>query len=155
MNTITKKITHLLTTTALAVVLQFSSGISPEGLTSSAQAETNQADVRRMFSQGYGYCDAKKVAGAWNISVFEAKAVIGRKIRERKQNLILRDIKNSGVFCNWSEVEVTYADAEKLGGYWGVSTNKAKSKAKVLINERGKKGFRNMILQNSGPSLSN
>lgn len=151
MKMITRKITHLLATTAVAVVFQFSGGLNGGTFQGVSKA---QAQGNLMYSRGYGYCDAKKVASVWNISISQAKAVIDDKIRNNRENLLRADIANSRTGCSWSEVQITYRDAENLARYWGISTNDAKTKAKAFVNDWGKKRFRDWARRQAGVRLS-
>ncbi len=136
-----KKITHLLASTAVAIVMQ----LSP------VHAQNN---TQLIYQYGYGYCDAKRVAAVWNVGIGQAKTIIANKIRSNLTNLIDQDIRNSNAWCSWNEVEISYNDAQQLANYWGITVNKAKDKAKDLVNQRGKKSFRNWASQRAGINLS-
>lgn len=98
-------------------------------------------------ASNYGYCDAKKVASVWNKNTDGAKVVIGNKILSQLQHLVDQDIASTAlrVRCSWAETQLSYADAQKLGRYWGRSTAEAKNKAASLMSEWGSKKFMSFL----------
>ena len=118
----------------LASVLLLSSSLTLVALTAPAQA----SDLDRFFQSHYTYCDAKLIGDLWGISVEDAKAQIGMKIRTGIGGNIpsvLRLSRQSGNACEWVDTGYSYEDAEKLSQIWGDSTDDAKAKvAQYLTN---------------------
>lgn len=110
-------------------------------------AKAAAAAQQAYFSSQYGYCDAKKIASAWNFNVGEAKVAIGKMVTVNLQSVVDQAIQatRGRVFCNFSETDLTYNDAEKLSQYWGRSIGEAKEKASQMTSEMGTKKFRSLM----------
>ena len=110
-----------------AAILMISSSLTFVSLVEPAQAD----DMDLYASSGYTYCDAKLIGDLWGISVEDAKAQIGMKIRTGIGGNIpsvLRLSRQSGNACDWVDTGYSYEDAEKLSQVWGDSTDEAKAK---------------------------
>ncbi len=92
---------------------------------------------------GYGYCDAKKVAEVWGVNPDWAKSVIGNKLMSGRANLLDADIASTAetVSCAWAETGLSYFSAEVLSNYWGVSVAEAKARATQEMSEQGYQRF--------------
>jgi hypothetical protein len=110
-------------------------------------AKAMSAASQAYYNSAYGYCDAKKIAYVWNVGVDQAKAVIGNKVLANLQHLADGYIQRARgrVFCDYGDTELSYADAEKLGRYWGRPTHEAKQKATQMVSEMGNKRFREVM----------
>lgn len=132
-------------------------GISATGLVQTADAQHVQhgnhpvggmSEFDTYAASDYGYCDAKKIASVWGQSIFEGKLTLARKILGDITELADADIASaSNVRCDWSEAELTFADAERLAAYWGHTVDSAKSKVADLMTEMGHKRFVGMFAE--------
>lgn len=106
-----------------------------------AQADDAQ-DIRTYHNSAYKYCDAKKIAAAWNITINGAMTLIGNKLNGAnvvgaKSILDSAISRTSGTRCTYRETEVSYSDAQLLAGYWGRSVSDAKSKIVDIASDKG------------------
>ena len=149
-NTHKRIFTRFLTATALALVLQSQAGLFVDG------AQAQSAAALAYQRSDYGYCDAKKVAAVWGVSIGDAKVVIGNKILGNRTHLINADIASTRntVRCGWAELEMTYQDAVEMARYWNIQPHEAKLKAERFVSEDGKKVFREWFRAQTGYRLS-
>lgn len=93
---------------------------------------------------GFNFCDAKLVGALFGGTPYDGKITIGQKISNgASANIpaVLAQSRNANNKCAWGDVPHNYADAEKLGRVWGVSTSEAKSKAATFYTD----GLSNMV----------
>ncbi|EFL89934.1 hypothetical protein [Ahrensia sp. R2A130] len=114
-----------------------------------AQANTQQ-DTARYYNSVYKYCDAKKIAAAWNLNIDGAKALIGNKLGGPNvvgaKAIIDSAIRSaSNTRCTYQDTEVTYSDAQALAGYWGRSVSAAKSKVVDIASDDGTQAVYSII----------
>ncbi|MDF1680630.1 hypothetical protein [Ponticaulis sp.] len=125
----------------------FAAGAGAMGMAQTADAQhaghnNGMSDFDVYASSEYGFCDAKKIASVWGQSVWEGKMTLANKVRAGLTDLADADIASAdGVRCDWSEAELTYADATQLASYWGNSVDEAKSKVADLMSGMGHKRF--------------
>ncbi|MCQ0990198.1 hypothetical protein [Jiella marina] len=126
----------------MAAIIPFL-GVAGNADTANAISREDQAYA----SSPYDYCDAKKVAAVWGISVSRAKSVIGRKILQGNQRLLNADIDSTArsVRCSIVDIGLSYRDAEKLAAYWGRTSSDAKAKAAAIASQYGGGKFRIMM----------
>lgn len=96
----------------------------------SRQARANDQYYRRLFFQnGYGYCDARKLAKVLRVSPWQAKAIGGQKIAAGQTGLLRRQwargvriFQQYGFRCGTSSSEdarrYAYADADRIARAW-------------------------------------
>ena len=116
------------------------------------QASYDDLSADEIYSlSGYGYCDAKKIAHVWGQSIGDAKITIGEKVRNGLEHLADADIASTRgvVRCDWSETQLSYEDAEKLGAFWGETVEDAKTKAAGYVSDVGYRRF----IENLGDTL--
>lgn len=128
---------------ALVLAVQGLPFLNPE----SAQAQSARQAVDTFYADGYGYCDAVKVASVWQTDIGNAKVIIGQKVINGLRHLIDADIAgtNGRVRCAWPETGLSYADAETLANIWQVQPHEAKTKAEYYVSQMGTKKFRDWI----------
>ncbi|MBN03551.1 hypothetical protein [Ponticaulis sp.] len=125
----------------------FAAGAGVMGMAQTADAQhaghnNGMSDFDVYASSEYGFCDAKKIASVWGQSIWEGKMTLANKVRAGLTDLADADIASAeGVRCDWSEAELTYADATQLASYWGNSIEEAKSKVADLMSGMGHKRF--------------
>ncbi|MFT3808457.1 MAG: hypothetical protein QM698_00910 [Micropepsaceae bacterium] len=101
----------------------------------------------------YTYCDAKLVGAAWSMQIDQAKAAIGYKVLNGFADQ-LPEIFAEGrqtTSCDFTDTLLTYEDAEKLAGIWGVDVGRAKDKAAAYYTN----GQSAVVLGALGQSASN
>ncbi|MCC0021133.1 MAG: hypothetical protein H6888_08655 [Nitratireductor sp.] len=93
-----------------------------------AQSEDYYAEL--FYQQGYGYCDARKLAKIYRTSDWQAKVIAGRKISFGNLNIVRKDWKKGvkffrkhGFSCDQSslsadERKFAYNDAETIARAW-------------------------------------
>ena len=114
---------------ALALLMSASAGTLAIATPASAQEMDN---FQRYANSGYTYCDAKLIGAIYGQDPWQGKVLIGQKIANGIGSnipLMLRQSRGQGNRCNWADLPHSYADAETLGNYWGVSPGQAKAKA--------------------------
>lgn len=91
----------------------------------------DEAAIEAFLTSAYTYCDAKLVGAAWSQDITGAKASIGYKVLNGYTDQL------EGIFaegrqitsCDFVDTQLSYEDAEKLAGIWGVDVGRAKDKA--------------------------
>lgn len=114
---------------ALALLISASAGTLAIATPATAQEMQN---FQRYANSGYTYCDAKLMGAIYGQDPYQGKLIIGQKIANGIGSnipLMLSDSRARGNRCEWSDLPHSYADAEALGNYWGVSPGQAKVKA--------------------------
>lgn len=128
---------------ALALMFSASAGALAVAATpAAAQYENPEAYINAYANSGYNYCDAKIMGAFYGFDPYRGKLEIGAKIVNNiSENIkdILSSSRNQGAFCSWSDVPLSYQDAEALGGFWGISTDEAKARAAEYYT-RGQSG---------------
>lgn len=130
----------------MAFALMFSASAGALAVTAPAPAMAQDGNETAFFnayaSSGYNYCDAKIMGAFYGFDPYKGKLEIGAKIVNNiSENIkdILSSSRNQGAFCSWSDVPLSYQDAETLGGFWGITTPEAKARAAEYYT-RGQSG---------------
>ena len=113
----------------------------------------DQAAWDAFQASDYTYCDAKLVGAAWSMQIDQAKAAIGYKIMNGFSDQ-LPPIFAEGrqvTSCDFADTSLSYEDAEKLAGIWGVDVARAKDKAAEYYTN----GQSAIVLGALGQSASN
>ena len=99
-------------------------------LGTTASSANDQQFRNIFFSNGYGYCDARKLAKVYRTSPWAAKAIAGRKIaaghigRVRRQwSRGVRIFRRNGLQCGYGSLQndsrrFAYNDAERIAHLW-------------------------------------
>lgn len=119
-------------TAKFALALLFSASTGTIAVTAPAVAMAQDDNFTRYAQSGYNYCDAKMMGAIYGEDAYQGKLLIGQKIANGIGSNIpfmLNQSRSQGNSCGWQDLPYTYADAEKLGNYWGVDTYEAKLKA--------------------------
>lgn len=115
----------------------YTQGRSAEVLAALSQSQTgglspeDESAIEAFLNSAYTYCDAKLVGAAWSQDITGAKASIGYKVLNGYTDQL------EGIFaegrqittCDFVDTQLSYEDAEKLAGIWGVDVGRAKDKA--------------------------
>jgi hypothetical protein len=115
-------------------------------------AQASEEDVTAFFSKGYTYCDAKLLANFWGIDVFQAKETGGAKIRlknEKTLKSVLKKARKQSA-CNFEDTQVSFEDAEKLAGFWGIDVVQSKDKIAALYTAGKSKDVAKALEQAKG-----
>lgn len=101
-----------------------------------AVAQAQSRELAAYHNAGYTYCDATLLAAAWGRSVEEAKVAIGGKVLNHWSPAEIDQAiapGRRGHRCSFVDEGYTFADAQALGRYWGISPGEAKTKIERML----------------------
>ncbi len=98
--------------------------------------------VQAFFDSDYTMCDAHFVSKTFEMDLHTAKAYIGQKISWGTTSILDGDLEkgrargraDASWRCRFHMLPLTYADAEALAAYWGISVSEAKTRAEDKVH---------------------
>lgn len=105
-------------------------GLTVFNFSGSAEAKSDSDYAKLFFQQGYGYCDARKLAKVWGGSIYQAKVTAGRKISWGNLNILQADwrkgvqfFRRYGFSCGQSNLskeqqKFAYNDSSRVVDAW-------------------------------------
>ena len=105
-------------------------GVVALGMSSPSSAQNSQQYWDIFFRNGFGYCDARKLAKIWRTTPEQAKATAGWKIANGHVRTVRRDwqrgvnfFRRHGFSCGRSSLpderrRFTYNDADRVAQAW-------------------------------------
>ena len=102
---------------------------------SQSKSKTSTDPIDAFFAGGYDYCHALMVGNAYGKSSYETKIWLGNILLGNDKQLVELKLdygrseaqKDPNKACRFGDTNFTYADAEKLGKMWKISTDEAKA----------------------------
>lgn len=122
---------------AVALMLSASVGTLAATTPAVAQGASEYEQVAAFDRSGYNHCDVAMLAQVWGQSHYQSKLRLGQKILwgdEYYANQFLQQSRNRGNRCDWSNVPLTYSDAQRLAQVWSMDTWSAKMQAVDLYS---------------------